>query len=114
MARQGLAARPKKRRRSRTAAGAAPEDLIGRDFTAGAPNQRWVGDFKEIPTGEGKVHLAAVMNLFSRRIVGFATSNRHPTAELAQAAIEVAVAIRGGDVTGVVFHTDKGTEGGFK
>ncbi|WP_419947285.1 IS3 family transposase [Candidatus Poriferisodalis sp.] len=85
-------------------------DLIGRDFTAAAPDQRWVGDFKEIPTGEGKVHLATVMDLYSRRIVGFATSDRHPTAKLAQAAIEVAVATRGGDVAGVIFHTDKGSQ----
>ncbi|WP_419945509.1 IS3 family transposase [Candidatus Poriferisodalis sp.] len=111
MARQGLAARPKKRRRSRAGNGeAAAEDLIGRDFTAAAPDQRWVGDFKEIPTGEGKVHLATVMDLYSRRIVGFATSDRHPTAKLAQAAIEVAVATRGGDVAGVIFHTDKGSQ----
>lgn len=111
MARQGLIARPAKRRRSRRSDGdAAVDDLIGRDFTAEAADLRWVGDFKEIPTGEGKVHLAAVMDLFSRRIVGFATSNSYPTAKLAQAAIEMAVATRGGDVAGVIFHTDKGTQ----
>ena len=110
MARQGLVARPTKRRRSRRSDAAAAEDLIGRDFTADAADRRWVGDFKEIPTAEGKVHLAAVMDLYSRRIVGFATSNSYPTADLAQAAVEVAVATRGGDVTGVIFHTDKGTQ----
>ena len=111
MTRQGLAAPTKKRRRSRRSDGdAAAQDLIGRDFTAEAADQRWVGDFTEIPTGEGKAHLAAVMDLYSRRIVGFATSNRHPTAKLAQAAVEMAVATRGGDVTGVVFHSDKGTQ----
>lgn len=111
MARQGLAARPNKRRRSGNANGeAAPEDLIGRDFAADGPDRRWVGDFKEIPTREGKVHLATVIDLFSRRVVGFATSNSHPTAKLAQAAIEMAAATRGGDVTGVIFHTDKGTQ----
>lgn len=111
MARQGLAARPNKRRRPRSGDGeAAPEDLIGRDFTAAAPDQRWVGDFKEIPTPEGKVHLATVIDLYSRRVVGFATSNSYPTAALAQAAVEMATATRGGDVAGVVFHTDKGTQ----
>ena len=50
------------------------------------------------------------MDLYSRRIVGFATSNSYPTAELAQAAVDMAVATRGGDVTGVIFHTDKGTQ----
>ena len=111
MARQGLIARPKKRRRPGNANGeAAPEDLIGRDFTAPAADRRWVGDFTEIPTPEGKVHLATVIDLFSRRVVGFATSNRHPTAALAQAAVEMAAATRGGDVSGVIFHTDKGTQ----
>ena len=112
MACQGLAARPKKRRRGRAAGDgeAAPEDLIGRDFTAPAADRRWVGDFTEIPTPEGKVHLATVIDLFSRRVVGFATSNRHPTAALAQAAVEMAAATRGGDVSGVIFHTDKGTQ----
>ncbi|MYA26341.1 MAG: IS3 family transposase [Acidimicrobiales bacterium] len=111
MSRQGLVARPKKRRRPADAnSEAAPEDLIERDFTAPAPDQRWVGDFKEIPTPEGKVHLATVIDLYSRRVVGFATSNSHPTAALAQAAVEMAVATRGGDVAGVIFHTDKGTQ----
>lgn len=111
MARQGLAGRPAKRRRARAARSeTAAEDLIGRDFSAEGPDRRWVGDFTEIPTGQGKVHLAAVMDLFSRRVVGFATSDRHPTAKLAQAAVEMAVATRGGDVAGVVFHSDKGTQ----
>lgn len=65
--------------------------------------------FKEIPTGEGKAHLATAIDLLSRRVVGFATSNTHPTAALAQAAVETA-ATRGGDVAGVIFHTDKGTQ----
>ena len=111
MARQGLIARPNKRRRSRKDdRDAATEDLIGRDFSAPGPDRSWVRDFTEIPTGEGKVHLAAVMDLYSRLIVGFATSNSHPTAELAQAAVEMAVATRGRDIAGVIFHSDKGTQ----
>ena len=115
MSRQGLAARRPKRRRGLTAAGnrSAPEDLLGRDFTAAAPNRRWVGDFKQAPTAQGPVFLATVIDLFSRRVVGFATSDRHPTAELAEAALNMAAAIRGGDVTGAIFHTDKGSQGGF-
>ena len=112
MSRQGLAARRPKRRRGLTAAGnrSAPEDLLGRDFTAAAPNRRWVGDFKQAPTAQGPVFLATVIDLFSRRVVGFATSDRHPTAELAEAALNMAAAIRGGDVTGAIFHTDKGSQ----
>lgn len=109
MARQGLVARTKRRRVNLTRPDkrAVPfPDLIKRDFTATEPNTRWVGDMTEIPTAEGK--LATVEDLFSRRLPGFAMSE-HPDAELATAAIHVAVAVRGGDVTGVIFHTDRGS-----
>ena len=113
MARQGLQARRPRRRRGLTrpdrAARPAP-DLLGRDFSACRVDQKWAGDFKQINTGEGPVFLGAVEDLFSRRLLGFALSDRHPTAELAQAAINTAAATKGGDVTGVIFHTDKGTQ----
>jgi putative transposase len=111
MARQGLVARTKRRRKNLTRPDrrAVPfPDLIRRDFTASAPDVRWVGDMTEIPTGQGKLYLATVEDLFSRRMVGFALSE-HPDATLARAAIHVAVAVRGGDVRGVVFHTDRGS-----
>ena len=54
--------------------------------------------------------LATVEDLFSRRMLGFAQSDRHPTAELAVAALNMAAATRGGDVAGVIFHTDKGSQ----
>ena len=117
MARQGLQARLKRRRRGLTrpdkTARPAP-DLLRRDFTATAVNQKWVGDFKQVNTAEGPVFIATVEDLFSRRILGFAQSDSHPTAELAAAALNMAAAVRGGDVQGVIFHTDKGTQGGFK
>ncbi len=93
MARQGLCARPKKKKglTSQNPGAAAPSDLLGRDFSASAINQKWCGDFKEVPTAEGKVFLATVEDLYSRRMLGFATSNHHPTAELAKQAINMAV-----------------------
>ena len=113
MARQGLQARPKRRRRGLTrpdkAAAPAP-DLLGRDFTASAPDQKWVGDFKQADTDAGPVFLASVEDLYSRRMLGFATSDRHPTAELAEAALNMAAATRGGDVEGVIFHSDRGSQ----
>ena len=113
MARQGLHARPKRRRRGLTrpdkAAAPAP-DLLGRDFSAERPDQKWCGDFKQAPTGEGPVFLASVEDLYSRRMLGFATSERHPTAELAAAALNMAAAARGGHVAGVIFHTDCGSQ----
>lgn len=113
MARQGLVARPKRRSRSLTRPdqGAVPApDLVRRDFTADHPDQKWCGDFKHIPTQQGPVYLATVEDLYSRRMLGFALSDTYPTAELAQAAINMAVATRGGDVRGVIFHTDRGSQ----
>ena len=69
---------------------------------------RWVGDMTEIPTDEGKLYLATVLDLFSRRLLGCPTST-HPDAELAGQAVKMAVATRGGDVAGVIFHTDRGS-----
>jgi len=111
MVRQGLVARTRRRRKNLTRPDrrARPfPDLVGRDFSADRPDARWVGDMTEIPTGEGKLYLATTEDLFSRRMVGFALSE-HPDASLARAAIHVAVAVRGGDVRGVVFHTDRGS-----
>ena len=112
MAAQGLVARPKTRRRSLTRpdkAAAPLPDLVNRDFSADRINQKWCGDLTEIPTEEGKLYLATVEDLASRRIPGFALSEHHD-AELATAALQMAVAIRGGDVRGVIFHSDKGSE----
>ncbi|MGH9209056.1 MAG: IS3 family transposase [Acidimicrobiales bacterium] len=100
MARQGLVARTKRRRKNLTRPDkrAVPfPDLVRRDFTATAPDQRWVGDMTEIPTSEGRLYLATVEDLFSRRLPGFAMSE-HLDAALARAAVHVAVAVRGGDV----------------
>jgi transposase InsO family protein len=113
MARQGLVARPKKRRKNLTRPDkrAMPfPDLVKRDFTAPAPNVTWVGDMTEIPTDEGKLYLSTAIDLFSRRLLGYATSC-HPDAELAGETIKMAVAARGGTerVTGVIFHSDRGS-----
>jgi putative transposase len=111
MAAEGLAGRPKKRRKhlTRPDKRAVPfPDLVRRDFSAPAPNLKWCGDMTEIPTLEGKLYLASVEDLFSRRLLGFAMSE-HPDAELARDAIRMAVAVRGGSVAGVVFHTDRGS-----
>lgn len=113
MARQGLAGRsPKRKRRSLTRpdkAAAPIADLVKRDYSTGPINQRWCGDLTEIPTGEGKLYLAIVLDLGSRRLPGFALGEHHDSA-LARAALCMAAAVRGGDVAGVIFHSDKGGE----
>ena len=113
MRRQGLIARRIKRRNGLTRQDrTAPKfpDLLQREFTAAAPNCRWVGDMTEIPTAAGKLYLATVIDLYSRRLLGAATG-LHPDAELACEAIKMAVAARGGaeHIGGVIFHTDRGS-----
>jgi transposase InsO family protein len=66
----------------------------------------------EIVTSEGKLYLATVIDLFSRRLLGYAMGARHD-AELVVASLNMAAATRGGDVRGVIFHSDRGSEGGF-
>jgi putative transposase len=110
----GLVGRPTRRQRGLTRPGKgrwkAP-DLIGRDFPATKVNQKWYGDGTEIVTDEGKLFLDSVLDMGSRRVVGFALDEHHNT-QLAYAALAMAVAIRGGKdtITGVVFHTYAGSE----
>jgi putative transposase len=113
MRRQGLIARKIRRRNGLTRQDkTAPKfpDLVRRDFTADAPNLTWVGDMTEIPTAAGKLYLATVIDLFSRKLLGAATG-LHPDAELACQAIQMAVAARGGadTIRGVIFHSDRGS-----
>jgi putative transposase len=112
MREQGLAARRKTRRKATTRPGKgrwrAP-DQVKRKFAADGINRRWYGDGTEIVTGEGKLYLDSVLDMGSRRILGFALGAHHDAA-LAYGALAMAVAVRGGAVPGVVFHTDQGSE----
>jgi putative transposase len=112
MREQGLAARRQRRRRGTTRPGKgrwrAP-DLVKRDFPAQKINTKWYGDGTEIKTGEGKLYLASVLDMASRRVLGFALGEHHD-AQLAYGALTMAVAARGGQVPGVIMHTDRGSE----
>lgn len=114
MREQRLRARATKRPKNTTRQGKgrwrAP-DLVGRDFPASRLNQKWYADGTELPTDEGKLFLDSVLDMGSRRIVGFAMDSHHD-AELAQAALAMAVAVRGGKqaIAGVIMHTDQGSE----
>jgi len=105
-------ARRRTRRRCTTRPGRgrwrAP-DRIRRQFHAQRVNQRWFGDGTEITTAEGTLQLASVLDVYSRRIVGFALDEHHDAA-LAYAALAMALAVRGGQVAGAVLHTDQGSE----
>jgi transposase InsO family protein len=113
MRRQGLFGRKPKRSKGLTRqdrAAAKFPDLLNRDFSAPAPNLKWCGDITEIPTGQGKLYLATVIDLYSRRLLACPISE-HPNAELATDAIKIAAASRGGRdaIDNVIFHTDRGS-----
>jgi len=99
----------KKNRRASLPATAAHDDLVRRVFTADAPNQVWLTDLTEHWTDEGKLYLCAIKDLWSNRIVGYSIDERMQ-ARLAVAAVETAVARRGGDVAGCILHSDRGSQ----
>lgn len=113
MRRQGLVARRIKRRRNTTRQDKGKKpfgDLLRRDFSSPAPNTKWCGDMTEIPVdGHGKLYLASVIDLYSRRLLGAAVG-LSANATLARSAIQIAVTARGGPdvINGVIFHTDRG------
>lgn len=83
-------------------------DLVNRDFTVDAPNQVWVADLTQHPTGEGWLYLAVVLDLYSRMVVGWAMGE-HSSAELVVAAVNMALWRR--RPTGqVIHHSDQGTQ----
>jgi putative transposase len=97
------------RRRGRYRAPGPPvhEDLVRRDFTAPRPDQLWLTDLTEHPTGEGKLYLCAVKDACSNRIVGYSMSERM-TAALAVAALRNAIVLR--RPAGTVVHSDRGSQ----
>lgn len=83
-------------------------DLIQQDFTAEQPNQRWVGDITYIPTGEGWLYLAMVLDLYSRKIVGWAFSDSLATPVVLDA---LTMAVQQRQPTGpLIFHSDRGSQ----
>lgn len=89
------------------AARVAP-NLLERDFTADRPNQKWVTDITYIRTDEGWLYLAAVLDLYSRRIVGWAMSDRM-TSDLTIDALKMAVQRRQVN-PGLIHHSDQGSQ----
>ena len=84
-------------------------DLIQRGFAPGAPDQAWCQDITYIPTGEGWLYLASVLDLGSRRLLGYSMAD-HIRTELVLDALEMAVAARNGAVADVIAHADRGAQ----
>jgi transposase InsO family protein len=103
---------PLKRRRVMTtqAKPSAPavDNKLARDFTAAQPNTKWLVDITYVPTDEGKLYLAAVLDLFSRKIVGWAMAD-HLRDELPQAALRMALRTRQPQ-PGLLHHSDRGSQ----
>ncbi|WP_117214719.1 IS3 family transposase [Allorhizocola rhizosphaerae] len=111
MRQRGIVGLTRRRRRSLTRAdrGAAPApDLLCRDFSAERPGEVFVGDITYLPTAQGWLYLATVIDLCTREVVGYAMAE-HMRADLVCETIEVAVA-RGLTGPGAVFHSDKGSQ----
>jgi putative transposase len=109
---QGLRARPRRRRLppdlgERQAAAVAP-NVLDRTFAAAAPNRKWIADFTYIWTAEGWLYVAAVLDLFSRRVVGWSMSARM-TAQLVTDALVMAI-WRRGKPDALLHHSDQGSQ----
>ena len=86
-------------------------DLVERNFTAVGPNRLWVADITYIPSWAGFLYLAVVLDAFSRKIVGWAMETYLRT-ELVLKALDMALGQR--RPTGVIHHSDQGSQGEFK
>jgi transposase InsO family protein len=101
------------RRRHRTTvpepADTPSQDLVRRDFSATAPNAKYVGDITYLPCGDGEfLYLATVIDCFSRRLVGWSIAD-HMRTELVENALGAAALTRG-SLAGAIFHSDHGSQ----
>lgn len=83
-------------------------NLLDQDFSATGPNQKWAGDISYIWTGEGWLYLAVIIDLYSRRVIGWAVSDRMKR-DLAIRALEMAINLRQ-PPPGCIHHTDRGSQ----
>ena len=109
---QALRARPRRRGLPADSgvrsASVVAENVLDRQFTAQAPNQKWVADFTYIWTAEGWLYVAAVLDLFSRRVVGWSMSATM-TAQLVTDALMMAI-WRRGRPDALLHHSDRGSQ----
>ena len=113
---QALKARPRRRRLppdlgERQVAAVAP-NVLNRSFEAPAPNRKWIADFTYVWTAEGWLYVAAVIDLFSRRAVGWSMS-AEMTAQLVTDALVMAI-WRRGKPDALLHHSDRGSQSGLK
>ena len=108
MRRAGLVGLPLRRRTKRVPSARTITDLVNRNFHRDGPNQLWVTDITEHPTREGKLYCCAVIDTFSRRVVGWAIDSSM-RADLATNALGMAIESRG-RVDGGIIHADQSAQ----
>jgi transposase InsO family protein len=113
---QALRARPRRRALprddgERSGAAIAP-NVLDRQFTADQPNRKWIADFTYVWTAEGWLYVAAMVDLFSRRVVGW-SMKAEMNAQLVTDALLMAI-WRRGRPDALLHHSDRGSPGGFK
>jgi len=101
--------KPKRTTISADTPGQRPADLVDRNFTAAAPNTRWVADITYVRTWSGFVYVAFVIDLHSRMIVGWQAAT-HLRTDLALDALEMALWARHDRLDGLVHHSDRGSQ----
>lgn len=112
MTQQGISVRPKRRFKLTTDSNhpfAIAPNVLERNFTTTEPDQAWVADITYIPTLQGWLYLAVIIDLFSRRVVGWSMAE-HMRVELVLGALQAALGQRIPAASGLLFHSDRGSQ----
>jgi putative transposase len=112
MAKQGICVRPKRKFQVTTDSNhpfPIVENILNRNFTATEPDKAWVADITYIPTQQGWLYLAVIIDLFSRRVVGWSLAD-HMRTDLVLNALKSALGQRLPSTSGLVFHSDRGSQ----
>ena len=112
MAQAGICVRPKRKFKSTTDSNhsfAIADNVLKRNFTTQEPDQAWVADITYISTAQGWLYLAVVIDLFSRRVVGWSMAE-HMRVELVLNALKAALGHRVAAASGLLFHSDRGSQ----
>ncbi len=112
MTKLGICARPQRQFKATTDSQhdlPIAENILDRDFTTTEPDRAWVADITYIPTAEGWLYLAVIIDLFSRRVVGWSMAE-HLRTELVLTALAAALGQRLPSPAGLVFHSDRGSQ----
>jgi transposase InsO family protein len=112
MAKLGIGARPKRKFKATTDCEhdlPIAHNVLDRKFTTVEPDRTWVADITYIWTTEGWLYLAVIIDLFSRRVVGWSMAE-HMRTELVLTALEAALGARLPSQAGLVFHSDRGSQ----